>query len=164
MLGIPTETLHFNAVCGPDLAQYAGDAVAAGQIFPLRSAKILPRVLVVDDEGLLRWSLAEMLAEAGYQVVEAQNGREARTAIADEEHPIDVMLVDLKLPDVDGLQLVREARRRCLTCPILIMTAYGSAETLDSALGAGAHGVVAKPFDLDDMLRMIRQVCPPSAR
>jgi DNA-binding NtrC family response regulator len=121
-------------------------------------------VLVVDDEGLLRWSLAEMLAEAGYQVVEAQNGREARTAIADEEHPIDVMLVDLKLPDVDGLQLVREARRRCLTCPILIMTAYGSAETLDSALGAGAHGVVAKPFDLDDMLRMIRQVCPPSAR
>jgi len=163
MVGFPTETVHFSALYGPDLAQYAGDAASAGQIFPLRSAKILPRVLVIDDEGLLRWSLAETLGDAGYQVVEAQNGREARAAIADEEHPIDVMLVDLKLPDVDGLQLVREARRRCLTCPILIMTAYGSADTLDSAISAGAHGVVAKPFDLEDMLQMIRQVCPPSA-
>ena len=72
-----------------------------------------------------------MLAGAGYQVVEARNGREARVAIADEEHPVDVMLVDLRLPDADGLQLVREARRRCLTCPILIMTAYGSADTLE---------------------------------
>src|SRR5215212_4752170 len=142
MVGFPTDTLHFNALCRPDLAEYAGDCAGAGQIFPLTSAKFLPRVLVVDDEPLLRWSLAEMLGDAGYQVVEAQTGREARIAIADEEHPIDLMLVDLKLPDADGLQLVHEARIRCLTGPILVMTAYGTAETLDAALRAGAHGVV----------------------
>jgi DNA-binding NtrC family response regulator len=163
MAGSLTESLYFSALYGPDFARHAGDAAPAGQIFPLRSAEILPRVLVVDDEGLLRWSLAETLADAGYQVVQAQNGREARTAIADDEHPIDVMLVDLKLPDTDGLQLVREARRRCLTCPIIVMTAYGSADTLDAAVAVGAHGVVAKPFDLEDMLRLVRQVCPPSA-
>ena len=49
---------HFNALYGPDLAPYAGDPAAGGQIFPLTSVKILPRVLVVDDEGLLRWSVA----------------------------------------------------------------------------------------------------------
>ena len=164
MLGVPTETVHFSAACGPNLAQSAGDPAPHAQIFPLASAKILPRVLVVDDEGLLRWSVAEVLADGGYQVLEAQNGRDARVAMADDEHPIDVMLVDLKLPDVDGLQLVREARRCCLTCPILVMTAYGSAETLDAAVAAGAHGVIAKPFDLDDLLRMVRHVCPPSTR
>jgi two-component system NtrC family response regulator len=161
MMSTSTGTLHFSALYGPDLAQYAGDPVAGGQIFPLKSVKILPRVLVVDDEGLLRWSVAEMLAGAGYQVVEAQNGREARVAIVDEEHPVDMMLIDLKLPDVDGLELVREARRRCLTCPILIITAYGSPDTLDAAVRAGAHGVIGKPFDLDDLLRMVQQVCPP---
>jgi two-component system response regulator AtoC len=164
MLGVPTETVHFSAVSGPDLAPPAGDPASHAQIIPLAAAKILPRVLVVDDERLLRWSLAEMLADGGYQVLEAQNGRDARAAFADDEHPIDVMLVDLKLPDVDGLQLVREARRRCLTCPILIMTAYGAADTLEAAVAAGAHGVIAKPFDLDDLLRLVRHVCPPSPR
>jgi DNA-binding NtrC family response regulator len=163
MAGPPTETVHFSARYGPDLARPASDPAAGGQIFPLHSAKILPRVLVVDDEGLLRWSLAETLAGAGYQVVLAPNGREASAALADEMHPIDAMLVDLRLPDTDGLQLVREARRRCLTCPIVVMTAYGSAETLDAAVAAGAQGVVAKPFDLHDMLRLVRQLCPASA-
>ena len=162
MLGIPTETVHFSAICGRDLARHADDPMVAGQIFSRTSAKFLPRVLVVDDEGLLRWSVAEMLADAGYQVIEAANGRDARAAIADDEHPIDVMLVDLKLPDVDGLQLVREARRGCLTYPILVMTAYGSADALEAAIAAGAHGLLAKPFDLDDMLRAVRQVCPTS--
>ena len=163
MTGSPAETIHFTAHSGPDLARLVGDPAPGGQIFPLHSAKILPRVLVVDDEGLLRWSLAETLVDAGYQVVQAPNGSEARAAMADEGHPIDAMLVDLKLPDTDGLQLVREARSRCLTCPIIVMTAYGSADTLESAMAAGAHGVIAKPFDLHDMLRLVRQLCPSSA-
>jgi two-component system, NtrC family, nitrogen regulation response regulator GlnG len=163
MTGPPTETPYFSALYGPEFGQSAGDPVAAGQIFPLRSTKNLPRVLVVDDESLLRWSLREMLGDAGFEVVEARNGREARAAIADVEHPIDVMLVDLELPDVDGLQLVREARSRCPTCPVLIMTAYRSAETIDSALSAGATSVIGKPFDLDDVMRMVLRVCPPSA-
>ncbi len=159
MTGILTESLHLNALFRPDSAQSAGDPDTAGQVFPLTLAKYLPRVLVVDEERLVRWSLCEMLTGAGYQVVDAQNGREARAAMADEAHPIDVMLVDPKLPDGDGLLLVREARRR-LTCSVLVMTAYGSVEAIEAALSAGADRVILKPFDLDDLLSLIRQVCP----
>ena len=134
--------------------------VVGAEIFALYTAKFRPHVLVVDDEGLLRWSLAEILGDAGYQVAQAANGCEARAAMANERSSIDVMLVDLKLPDTDGLQLVREARRRWLTCPIVAMTAYASADTHESAIAAGAQDVVTKPFDLDDMLRLVRQLCP----
>ena len=160
MTGILTESLHLNALFRPDYAQCAGDPDTAGQVFPLTLAKYLPRVLVVDEERLVRWSLCEMLTGAGYQVVDAQNGREARAAMADEEHPIDVMLVDPKLPDGDGLLLVREARHRRLTCSVLVMTACGSVDTIEAALSAGADRVILKPFDLDDLLRLVRQVCP----
>jgi DNA-binding NtrC family response regulator len=158
--GILTESVHLNALFRPDYAQSAGDPDAAAQVFPLTAAKYVPRVLVVDEERLVRWSLGEMLTGAGYQVVDAQNGREARAAVADMEHPLDVMLVDPKLPDGDGLELVREARHRRLTCPVLVMTSCGSVDTVEAALTAGADRVILKPFDLDDLLDLIRQVCP----
>jgi DNA-binding response OmpR family regulator len=160
MTGILTESVHLNPLFRPDYAQGAGDPHTPGQVFPVAPAKYLPRVLVVDEERLVRWSLGEMLTGAGYQVVDAQNGREARAAMADEAHPVDVMLVDPKLPDGDGLLLVREARHRRLTCPVLVMTSCGSVDTLEAALSAGADRVILKPFDLDDLLRLIRQVCP----
>ena len=160
MTGILTESLHLNALFRPDYAQCAGDPDTGAQVFPLAPSKYLPRVLVVDEERLVRWSLCEMLTGAGYQVVDAQNGREARAAMADEEHPIDVMLVDPTLPDADGLLLVREARHRRLTCLVLVMTACGSVDTIEAALSAGADRVILKPFDLDDLLRLVRQVCP----
>jgi DNA-binding response OmpR family regulator len=160
MTGILTESLHLNAVFRPDYAQGAGDPDTAAQAFPLTLAKYRPRVLVVDEERLVRWSLCEMLSGAGYQVVDAQNGREARAAMADQAHPVDVMLVDPKLPDGDGLLLVHEARHGRLPCSVLVMTAYGSVEAIEAALTAGADRVILKPFDLDDLLCLVRQVCP----
>jgi DNA-binding NtrC family response regulator len=134
---------------------------AAGEIFPLKAAEFHPpRVLVVDDEGLLRWSLSEMLLAAGYETVQARDAREARLAFADDAHPIDVVLLDLKLPDAYGLELIQEARRRCLTCPIIVMTAYGTADTVDAALAAGAMQVISKPFDLDEAVRLVCECCP----
>ncbi len=128
----------------------------------MSAAKIrTPRVLIVDDEALLRWSMAEMLTAAGYEVVEARDGREARSAFADAAG-IDAMVVDLKLPDASGLQLLREARARSISCPIVLMTAYGSPDTVDAALASGACRVVSKPFDLDDMLHLVIQLCPLS--
>lgn len=120
----------------------------------------MPRVLVVDDEALLRWSLAEMLSAAGYEVVEARDGREARAGFGDPAHPVQAILLDVKLPDASGLQLLQEARARCLSCPIVVMTAYGTADTVEAALGRGALRVVAKPFDLHDMVRLVQQLCP----
>lgn len=155
------QTPHSNALRDARSGQAAAAQPAAEPNIPQRAAKILPpRVLVVDDEALLRWSLAEMLTTIGYHVVEARDGREARLAFADAAHPIDAVLLDLKLPDASGVQLLREARARCLTCPIIVMTAFGAAETVDAALAGGAIQVVTKPFDLDDMLRLVRRVCP----
>jgi DNA-binding NtrC family response regulator len=161
MLVLGLETPHFNAMMRGEVERGAAGARSNEEISPLSAAKIrTPRVLVVDDEALLRWSLAEMLSDAGYQVVEARDGREARRAFADSAHPVDAMLLDLKLPDVSGLQLLEEARRRCLSCPIIIMTAYGSADTVETLLSSGALRVVSKPFDLDDILRLLRELCP----
>jgi DNA-binding response OmpR family regulator len=160
MAGIRTETLHTNALDPPDSAAAVGVPDRAGEIISRPPAKLRPRVLVVDDERLVRWSLSDVLTAAGYQVIEAQNGREARLTMADEAYPVDVLVIDLKLPDADGLLLVREARRRGVTCPVLVMTADGFAETLDAALGAGATRVIVKPFDLGDLVRLVRQVCP----
>jgi DNA-binding NtrC family response regulator len=138
---------------------------ADGQIFPLKAAKFHPpRVLVVDDEGLLRWSLSEMLLAAGYETVQARDAREARLAFADDARPIDVVLLDLKLPDAYGLELIQEARRRCLTCPIIVMTAYGTADTVEAAMAAGAMQVISKPFDLDEAVRLVCECCPVHRR
>ena len=160
MTGILTESLHLNALFRPASAQGDGNADTAGQVFSLTLAKYLPRVLVVDEERLVRWSLCEMLTGAGYLVIDAQSGLEARAALADEEHPVDLMLVDPRLPDADGLLLVREARQRHLTCAVLVMTSSESVDTIEAALSAGADRVILKPFDLDDLLRLVRQVCP----
>jgi DNA-binding NtrC family response regulator len=161
MLASLFETPHFTATLRGLVEDGAARARSDEEIFPLSAAKILtPRVLIVDDEALLRWSLAEMLSGAGYQVVEARDGREARRAFADAGHPIDAVLLDLKLPDASGLTLLQEARRRCLTCPIVIMTAYGTSETIETALESGAMHVLSKPFDLDDLLQLLRQLVP----
>ena len=129
-------------------------------IIPEHMAKIpAPRVLVVDDEALLRWSLVETLAAAGYDVVAAGDGAEARRALSDGKG-LGAMLVDLRLPDIDGLSLIDEAHQHGIRCPVVVMTAYGSVETLNAASGRGALRVVLKPFDLDDMVRVIRQICP----
>jgi PleD family two-component response regulator len=96
MQATPRETSYSNAVTAIGPAGGAPTPEAAGQIIPLKAAEFHPpRVLVVDDEGLLRWSLSEMLLAAGYETVQARDGREARLAFADDAHPIDVVLLDL---------------------------------------------------------------------
>lgn len=161
MLSTVCETPHFTATARGVGEGAAPETRSDEEIFPLTAPKIpTRRVLIVDDEALLRWSLAEMLSGAGYEVVEARDGREARRAFADVQHPVDAMLLDLKLPDANGLQLLQEARRRCPTCPIVIMTAYGTADAIDTAIRSGAMRVVSKPFDLDDVLGLLRQLAP----
>lgn len=164
MFALSAGTPHSIAFAAPLGESRGAVPTPLGEIFSLSPAKILaPRILVVDDEGLLRWSLAEMLSAAGYEVIEARNGKEARQAFGTPALPVAAMLLDLKLPDANGIQLLQEARRNCLTCPIIVMTAYGTADTVEAAMSAGAHHVVSKPFDLDHMVRLVRQLCPLAA-
>lgn len=109
-----------------------------------------PRILVVDDEKMIRWSLRSCFEEAGALVDEATNLEEARRALQ-EVWPCLIVL-DLKLPDGSGLDLLAEIRDQDCEVPVLVITAFGSLQGAVEAMRVGAFDYVSKPFDLDDLL------------
>ena len=117
----------------------------------------VPRVLVVDDELLIRWSLGEALTAAGYTVVEGCDAAEARRAIGDHAHPPDVVVLDYRLPDSDDLGLLTAIRREAPAVPVILMTAHGTPEMVRGALDLGAYRVVSKPFEVHDMASLVTE-------
>lgn len=114
------------------------------------------RVLVVEDEMLLRWSLAETLRSGGHAVLEAATASEARQAMAGGTDGIDVVLLDVRLPDSNDLRLLEEVRRRMPHSAVIMMTAFGTPELVQSALELGAYCVLNKPFDVHAVEGVIR--------
>ncbi len=112
-----------------------------------------PTVLVVEDELLIRWALGERLAEAGFDVREAENGAAARASFGPE---VAVAVLDLRLPDVNGIELLRAFKKENPSCRLVLMSAYATVMDQSEALRAGASAVVAKPFEVDDMVARIR--------
>jgi len=117
------------------------------------SARPMP-VLIVDDETLIRWSLAQTLQARGYDVIEADSAREALERLT-ERDDIGVVLLDLKLPDSKDLSLLRWLRQCYRHSRVILMTAHGTTEVLEEALRAGAFRAVSKPFDLDQMVEIV---------
>ena len=116
---------------------------------------IVRRVLVVDDEALIRWALSEGLAESGYLVHEAANGAEARAAVnATRAMPL-VVVLDLRLPDVADLSLLAEIRATRPDAPVLLMTAHGTAEHAAEAFRLGARAFITKPFDVREVVAQV---------
>jgi DNA-binding NtrC family response regulator len=113
-------------------------------------------VLVVEDEALLRWSLVEMLRRQGHTVLEAVSASTARDAVSSTPDPIDVVFLDMRLPDSNDLELLREIRRRMPRSAVVMMTAYATPEVVQGALEQGAYCVVSKPFDMDDVDVLVR--------
>jgi DNA-binding NtrC family response regulator len=109
-------------------------------------------ILVVDDEGLIRWSLRSRLEEAGYRVLEAASGRQALQLLAEE---VEVVLLDLRLPDVEGFDLLALIKRRLPHAEVVVLTAEGSPEAATRAARAGAFATVGKPFDLEEVTRLV---------
>lgn len=105
------------------------------------------RVLVVDDELLLRWSLAEVLRRDGHTVWEANSASTAREAMTTAPG-IDVVLLDYRLPDSEGLDVLQEIRIRLPHAAVVLMTAFATPEVIHDALELGAHSVMTKPFDM----------------
>jgi DNA-binding response OmpR family regulator len=112
-----------------------------------------PRVLVVDDEPLIRWWLSESFGERGYEVVEAADAGSAVRATG-AEPPFDLILLDFRLPDSNDLSLLSELRIRVPDARIILMTAYGTPEVERRALEIGADGIIAKPFQFDDLFEL----------
>jgi len=110
-------------------------------------------ILVVDDEVSIHELVAEYLRGRGWSVDVARDGREARALLAAGRY--DVMLTDLKLPDVEGLELVRHAARRLPAVPGVVMTGYATVEGVVRALRLGAADFVLKPFKLRDLYTLL---------
>jgi two-component system response regulator AtoC len=114
------------------------------------------RVLVVDDEPLIRWSLCETLEQSGHAVVEAGDAESALRALAAGQ-PFDVVLLDYRLPDSNDLNLLATIRRRAPASAVIMMTAFGTPEVLTGALQLGAYRVMPKPFEVHDVPALVLQ-------
>jgi DNA-binding NtrC family response regulator len=114
-------------------------------------------VLVVDDEMLIRWAVAESLSAAGFAVVEAGSAAEALAILTRRDDPITVALLDLKLSDSRDFSLMRRIKALAPGCRVILMTADGRWNILYDAIDAGFFGAVAKPFDMDVMAGLVRQ-------
>ena len=113
-------------------------------------------ILVVDDEALIRWSLAEVLRRSGHTVIEATNAREALDATSPSSS-VDAVLLDYRLPDSADLQLLEQIRRRLPRSPVVLMTAFSTPEVVQSALDLGAYRVLTKPFDMQGVEGLITE-------
>lgn len=121
------------------------------------SREIVPRtVLIVDDEPLIRWSLSEGLADAGWIVRQAASGAETRQALETLEGEPFVVLLDLRLPDVADLSLVEDIRRRRPDVPVIVMSAHGSLEDIRRVRAVGAYRFIDKPFDVHAVVDLVR--------
>ena len=114
------------------------------------------RVLVVDDEPGIRAIVLAMLEIEGYAVAEAINGAEALVAV--ENDPPDLILLDMRMPVLDGWGFATELRRRGHRTPIVVMTAARDAARWARDIAASAF--VAKPFGYDDLIRAVEQATP----
>jgi len=112
------------------------------------------RVLVVDDEKLIRFSLRESLAEQGYVVHEAAEVAEAIEVF--DRHRIDCAVLDHRLPDGDGFELMKIFKEKDPNVPIILMTAYSTVEKAVEAMRMGAFTYVNKPFETDEMVLTVR--------
>jgi DNA-binding NtrC family response regulator len=115
------------------------------------------RVLVVDDEPLIRWSIAETLGAAGHQVTEAQDAASALRALADAPDT-GLVLLDFRLPDSNDLGLLAEIRRIAPATPVIMMTAFGTPDVTAGALKLGASKVLNKPFNMHDLEDLVRSL------
>jgi two-component system KDP operon response regulator KdpE len=116
------------------------------------------RVLVVDDEPLICWSIAETLEAEGDIVTEAHTGAAALRELAEAREPLDVVILDYNLPDVRNLNLLSTLRRLSPASRVILMSAHVRPEIVDEALDLGASRFLDKPFDMRILPALVHEV------
>ena len=139
-------------------ARRSGGTVNVAKIFAVTgNIPAAPlNVLVVDDEMLIRWSISEALTDNGHNVVEAGTAEDALEAMA-SVRPIDVVLLDYRLPDSADLGLLANIRRTLPKSAVVLMTAFGNPEVSRDAMSLGAYQVLDKPFDMHGLDSLVRR-------
>lgn len=118
------------------------------------------RVLVVDDEALIRWAIAETLTQAGDVVLEAADGAGALRTLAACGGEVDVVVLDFRLPDSDDLTLLSNIRRMS-PAAVVVMTALASADLVCGAARLGVRQIIGKPFDLRELAGAVHRAGSP---
>lgn len=114
------------------------------------------KILVVDDEESLRDILQFSLSDEGYEVVTAPNGEEAMERI--DENNIDLVILDIKMPGIDGIEVLRRIKKGVNSdIGVIMMTAYGSPQTATEVRELGAYDYILKPFDRSSMKAKVRE-------
>lgn len=113
------------------------------------------KILIVDDQFGIRVLLKEVFEKDGYETFDASNGNQALAIIKDESP--DLVLLDMKIPGMDGLEILKEIRERKLETNVIMMTAYGELEMINAAKNLGAVAHFAKPFDIEEVKNNIRE-------
>ena len=113
-----------------------------------------PTILVVDDEQLIRWSLTERLKAERYDVVEAATAADALVKSADG---VDLVLLDYRLPDGDGLSVLKKIKERTPDTLVIMLTAYSNLDTAVEAMKQGAYHYANKPFNLDEIALLVEK-------
>jgi len=114
------------------------------------------RILIADDEEVMRDSLSDWLREDGYDVIAVASGAEAVEKVKSE--PWSVLMVDLKMPGMDGMEVVRQVKKISPELPIIMVTAYATVDTAVQAMKEGAYDYIAKPFDPEQVGLAIRKI------
>ncbi|MEJ2111933.1 MAG: response regulator [Acidobacteriota bacterium] len=113
-------------------------------------------ILILDDEEIVCTRLKSPLEKSGYAVEIFKDSREAKARI--EQHRFDIIVTDLKMAHIDGLQLFQLAHDRWPDCEILIITGFATVDVTREALHKGVRDVIAKPFKIADFIKMIDQI------
>jgi two-component system response regulator AtoC len=116
-------------------------------------------ILVVDDESLIRWSLKARLTTEGYDVIEAET---ASDAVAQARRGVDLVLLDYKLPDGDGLTVLQQIKQQAPETLVILMTGFSSVENAVQAMKLGAFHYVNKPFNLDEVMLLVEKALETS--
>ena len=111
-------------------------------------------ILVVDDEALIRWSLTERLHAEGYEVLEAETGKAALEKLPEG---VDLVLLDYRLPDTDGVSVLRKIKEFDQDVLVILLTAYASVDTAVEAMKLGAYHFANKPFNLDEVTATVER-------
>ncbi|MFQ5410811.1 MAG: sigma-54-dependent transcriptional regulator [Phycisphaerae bacterium] len=114
-----------------------------------------PRILIIEDEKLIRWSLRQRFQEEGGVVDEAENGSDGLDRL--DQAIFDLVMLDYKLPDMTGLDVLRRIREQDKEIVVLIMTAYSNVENAVEAMRLGAYDYVSKPFKMDALMLTVQK-------
>ena len=114
----------------------------------------MPHILIVEDEHATAWALEQGLSDEGYSIATVDTAEKALAAV--REKRADLVITDLRLPRMDGVELVRRLKGRKNAAPVIVVTAYGTQKTMRDLEEAGIHACFPKPFRMEQLRKSVK--------